>query len=547
LALIFLVSCNNNRNEDVIAVIDDVEIKKDYYVDKLLEYRNKYKLPDNGQVRGDLLKKLVSERMFIYDAKMLGLDSDSIAQHERQRNYIQKSLNTFVEKNIIENLTISDEELKRYLVISSTKIRARHLYAQTRKQADSLYNLVKRGQKFEDLARNIFDDPLLSESGGDLGYFTYNEMDLAFADYAFSMKIGEISPPVKTKDGYSIIKIEDRIGNPLITETEFLNKKDKLYSDYRFRKKKVLAKDFVDSVASDLRISFNEAALNIVFSKMGNSGILNKELEQPNNADFSDDEKQITLLNSRNDEWTIKDFLEKARYTSTIQRKWIRNKENLEDFVKGLVVRKYVLEQAELQGITSDEHFKQSLEDEFNHFLVNRIHKNIKSDMVFTEKEMQTYYNENTFLFKESSKVRLSEIILDSEKSAIKITKELQKGRKFSELAREFSINKNTAVHGGEVGYVSLAELGPFAEMIFSLKDGEWKGPITKGKLYFFLQRNSVLDSSIADFEEAKQMIREKLIVQNIEAAVENRLKTIRHKIEVLSYPEKLKTLRYYN
>jgi len=149
LALIFLVSCNNNRNEDVIAVIDDVEIKKDYYVDKLLEYRNKYKLPDNGQVRGDLLKKLVSERMFIYDAKMLGLDSDSIAQHERQRNYIQKSLNTFVEKNIIENLTISDEELKRYLVISSTKIRARHLYAQTRKQADSLYNLVKKAKSLK--------------------------------------------------------------------------------------------------------------------------------------------------------------------------------------------------------------------------------------------------------------------------------------------------------------------------------------------------------------------------------------------------------------
>ena len=40
-------------------------------------------------------------------------------------------------------------------------------------------------------------------------------------------KIGEISEPVKLPNGYSIIKVEDKVTRPIITEPEYLSKKNK--------------------------------------------------------------------------------------------------------------------------------------------------------------------------------------------------------------------------------------------------------------------------------------------------------------------------------
>ncbi len=541
-----MISCNNT-DKNIIASIDGVVIETDLYLTKLLEFRKKHNLPDNGQVRRDLLKKLIDEKMFIFEAKQLGLDKDSIALFEKEKNYIQKTLDMFVEQNILKNLSVSDEELKKYFILTSTRVRASHLYAQTRRQADSLYNLVNSGYKFEDIAKTVFKDPQLKESGGDLGYFTYNEMDLDFADHAFSMKIGEISKPVKTNDGYSIIKVEDRVGNPLFTETEFLKKKNKLFTDYRIRKKKILAKGFVDSVSNQLQINFDTKGLNTVFQKIRNIGTLTNRIEPNRREAFTKDELSMRLLSRGDVEWTIGAFLDKARFTSMAQQKWIRNMENLEDFIKGIAVRQHILEQAENQGLTQSENFKQKLEDEFNRFLVNRIYLSIKSGMDFSDDELQTFYKNNTYLFKESSMINVSEIIVDSKTTAIKINKELEKGQNFSKLAQKYSINKKTAIRGGEVGYVSPSELGPFAKKIYSLKNGEWNGPFKKGGLYFFLQKNDMSDSTLVGFEESKQVIREKLIANNIETAIKKRLKTIRQKTKILSYPEKLKTLSYYN
>ena len=60
------------------------------------------------------------------------------------------------------------------------------------------------------LAKTSFNDPMLRDNGGSLGYFTVDEIDPAFEEAAFAPKIGELSQPVRTNDGYSIIRVDDR-------------------------------------------------------------------------------------------------------------------------------------------------------------------------------------------------------------------------------------------------------------------------------------------------------------------------------------------------
>jgi parvulin-like peptidyl-prolyl isomerase len=66
---------------------------------------------------------------------------------------------------------------------------------------------VKAGQDFATLARKYSQEPGVQKSGGDLGFFTFNQMVRPFSEAVFTMKPGEIRGPVKTQFGFHIIKL----------------------------------------------------------------------------------------------------------------------------------------------------------------------------------------------------------------------------------------------------------------------------------------------------------------------------------------------------
>lgn len=68
----------------------------------------------------------------------------------------------------------------------------------------------KKGEDFNKLAKELSEEPGAKESGGDLGFFAKDRMVPEFADAAFSLKVGEISAPVRTQFGWHVIKVTDK-------------------------------------------------------------------------------------------------------------------------------------------------------------------------------------------------------------------------------------------------------------------------------------------------------------------------------------------------
>jgi len=69
---------------------------------------------------------------------------------------------------------------------------------------------LKKGEDFAKLATELTEDPSGKANGGDLGYFTKDQMVPEFADVAFKLDKGAISEPVKTQFGWHVIKTEDK-------------------------------------------------------------------------------------------------------------------------------------------------------------------------------------------------------------------------------------------------------------------------------------------------------------------------------------------------
>src|SRR5579885_3150015 len=81
----------------------------------------------------------------------------------------------------------------------------------TEDEAKAIIAELKKGADFAKLASEKTTDPAGKASGGDLGYFTENEMVPEFAKAAFALKKGEFTQtPVKTQFGWHIINVEDR-------------------------------------------------------------------------------------------------------------------------------------------------------------------------------------------------------------------------------------------------------------------------------------------------------------------------------------------------
>jgi peptidyl-prolyl cis-trans isomerase C len=95
-----------------------------------------------------------------------------------------------------------------------SEVRARHILVETEDKAKEILAKLKAGGDFAELAKTESKDPGAAD-GGDLGYFTEDQMVKEFAEVAFKLEKGALSDPVKTQFGWHIIKSEDKRSKPL--------------------------------------------------------------------------------------------------------------------------------------------------------------------------------------------------------------------------------------------------------------------------------------------------------------------------------------------
>lgn len=88
----------------------------------------------------------------------------------------------------------------------SNKVHCAHILVKTEKEAQNILERLKREEKFANIAKEVSLCPS-KKRGGDLGTFSRGQMVKEFEKAAFSLQKGEISPVVKTKFGYHIIKM----------------------------------------------------------------------------------------------------------------------------------------------------------------------------------------------------------------------------------------------------------------------------------------------------------------------------------------------------
>ena len=94
-------------------------------------------------------------------------------------------------------------------ITGEAEVHARHILVETEDEAKAIAEELKKGADFADLAKKKSKDPGASD-GGDLGFFTKEQMVPEFSAVAFVLEPGKISDPVKSQFGWHVIKVEEK-------------------------------------------------------------------------------------------------------------------------------------------------------------------------------------------------------------------------------------------------------------------------------------------------------------------------------------------------
>ncbi|HZT28677.1 MAG TPA: peptidylprolyl isomerase [Bryobacteraceae bacterium] len=105
---------------------------------------------------------------------------------------------------------IRQEEVFLRQILISTEGKTPEQVAAAEKKAKDLVARARKGEKFADLARDNSDDPETARNGGELPPYGRGQLIKQIEDVVFKANRGYVTDPIKVRNGFLVLKVEER-------------------------------------------------------------------------------------------------------------------------------------------------------------------------------------------------------------------------------------------------------------------------------------------------------------------------------------------------
>lgn len=174
-----------------------------------------------NEQKKSVVNQMVDRKLFLEDAEKVKIE-DNLEYQEALKKLQENLMLDYWMKIKVEEIEISESDAKRYYLNNIDKfskpasVKVRHILLSTEDEAITLIaelELTAKSnlkEKFISLAHSESIGPS-AINGGELDWFTYEQMVPEFSEAAFSLVIGNITKKaVKTQFGYHVIYLEDK-------------------------------------------------------------------------------------------------------------------------------------------------------------------------------------------------------------------------------------------------------------------------------------------------------------------------------------------------
>ena len=183
-------------------------------VDALAAQIAKSGRPVTPDLNAQIKEEVITREVFMQEAQKRGLDAtdDYKGQLElaRQTILIRELFADYQKNNPVTDADIKAEYDKFVAANGGKEYRARHILVEKEEQAKAILASLKKGGKFEDIAKKQSKDPGSGANGGDLDWASAGNFVKEFSDAMVALKKGQTTDaPVKSQFGFHIIRLDD--------------------------------------------------------------------------------------------------------------------------------------------------------------------------------------------------------------------------------------------------------------------------------------------------------------------------------------------------
>ncbi|HVZ43650.1 MAG TPA: peptidylprolyl isomerase [Ramlibacter sp.] len=196
-----------------VAIVNGKPVPKTR-VDMLATQLAKAGRPVSPEMQGQLKDEVIAREIFMQEAQKRGLDAsdDYKAQMElaRQTILIRELFADYQKANPVTDADVKAEYDRFVAANSGKEYRARHILVENEDQAKKIIADIKKGAKFEDIAKKQSKDPGSGANGGDLDWASASSYVPEFSQAMVKLGKGQMTQePVKSQFGWHIIRVDD--------------------------------------------------------------------------------------------------------------------------------------------------------------------------------------------------------------------------------------------------------------------------------------------------------------------------------------------------
>jgi peptidyl-prolyl cis-trans isomerase C len=377
-----------------------------------------------------LLDTIVVTRLLVQAAYEKNIDKLPSIADAVQANRDQFLLEALYQTEVTDKIAYTDAEVRDYYDKLGNLVRASHILVNNADTAKALFERLKAGEDFGQLAYEYSLDPAAKHNRGDLGYFSYGSADQEIESAIFALGKGEVSPPFKGRSGWHLVKVVDQ--KPNEKRQDFQSLRVQLEQQVLSRKQYEVMMAYLEKIKQKYPVTVDQAVVDYVLHKREQMYppqlLANIALNDFDDTQLDRNEKELVLATWEGGNITFYQYVLDARNTLAPQmRPNFDNIEGLREAIYQLKVRDILAYEANREGLEKTDAFNRTMQLFKDYSMADVMRADsISRPAAPTEEELRKYYDEHRDEFLVPARIHLFEILLSDEMQARKLAREIK-------------------------------------------------------------------------------------------------------------------------
>jgi len=521
LCLSALIGCSGSDNP-TLATVNRYEIKKS-------EFERLYppNAPQMASAQAEydqrhmVLDSLIVTRLLIQAAYENGIDKSQELARAVLDNREKFLISTLYNNEIIGKSKPSEAEIRDFFNHLDYKINVKQIIVDNEDTAKMVFERLNSGEPFEKLAVAYSIAPTAKRDQGNLGFITWGSLPDEAQKAAWSMEVGETSPPIKTYIGWYIIRVTDRTPNN--EERSYDELKESLRQMITGRNSHRRTFEYLESLKKQFDIKVDTATCNYLMHKrqtMYPEQLL-KTLPR-NDFDLEQldrNEKELPIATWNGGHMTVMQYLTQAAVYPPRVKPDLDDYDSLAAMIFQLKRDEILILEAHNKGIDSDPEFVENLRL-FRELTMAELMKkdSLPKPLPPDDAEMREYYDSHLEQFSKPTQAKVWEILVSDELKATQLKKSIKSLNEFKQKAYELSERPGKRAAYGDLGYVARTFYPNVYDAAVNTPVGRIGGPVVSMGKYSIFWVEDKIDPQVSDFLGVKRNIYEILSQQRTQA-----------------------------